>query len=51
MDLDCRVWNWRAVDADKPKAGDKVTMLLEYRGHDPKSKSITMTGVYVGKAP
>jgi hypothetical protein len=51
VDLYCHLLNGRGVEADPPKPGDKVTLLVECQGYSQGFEAITMTGVYAGKAP
>ncbi len=49
VDLYCNILNGRGVNADPPKTGDKVTLLLECFGYSPGYEAIAMTGAYAGK--
>jgi hypothetical protein len=49
VDLYCNIQNQRGVEADPPKVGDTVTVLVEYYGYDGGFKAIAMSGVYVDK--
>lgn len=51
VDLYCHIQNERGVDADPPKPGDKVTLLLACQGYEPTYRAVSMAGVYVGKTP
>jgi len=49
VELYCHIHNDRGVNANPPKAGDKVTVLVNCSGYDASVKGISMSGVYVDK--
>jgi hypothetical protein len=50
-DLRCQIQNGRGVEANPPKPGEKVTMLVECLGYAAGFEAISMDGVYAGKGP
>ncbi len=49
VELYCHIQNERGVKANPPKAGDKVTVLVNCSGYDSNVKGIAMNGVYVDR--
>jgi hypothetical protein len=52
VEVQCFLDNERDVDTTPPEEGQKVVLLVRYsKQYDTKIKNLTMSGVYVGKAP
>jgi len=51
VDLYCHLLNGRGVEADRPKPGDKVVLLVECQGYSQGFEAVSMNGLYAGKAP